>query len=246
MTVNCSWPSAKPVFLSTSKSSHTFLCRAVVHVEDISQSLDVNIASMVKKQLSKGSSGGKSPARTSNSPEQKDGASSKKTSSQSDEGALDDKTVSSSTSACSKNIFEQFELGGRRSPRTRSGSPRSKLSSSSQNDCSGAGSGNEEKQQMNIATAVRALRGLSGKVSEGQGKSQPTKKDKESARRSRNASPGSTSPRNHTSSSPKRQSPRRLAEKNSPPVATAAQKSPSVKNSPSASPIESDLSLIHI
>ena len=207
-----------------------------MHVEDISQSLDVNIANMVKKQLSKGSPGGKSPAKTGASP---DRASMKKPS-QSEEGAVGDRTVSSSTGSCSKNIFEQFDLVGRRSPRTRSSSPRSKLSSSAQNDNCGAGSGSEEKQQMSIATAVRALRGLSGKVGEGQGKAPPPKKDRESARRSRTASPGSASPRSHTSSSPKRQSPRRLLEKNSPPGATTPQKSASMKNSPSTSPVESD------
>ncbi|XP_070197357.1 serine/arginine repetitive matrix protein 2-like isoform X2 [Littorina saxatilis] len=176
MTVDLSQPSARAgcVF-----ESRVLVRRAVVLVPDISQSPDELLATMVKKQLTRVSPGAKPPARAASSPEDKADATGQegKRLSGADAGGTGDGMVSSSTSVSSKNIFEQFSMG-RKSPRNRS--PRSKQASSMvQSDSSGARSGSEEKQQQSIVTAVRALRGLSGKVGEGHPNSLHTKKHRE-------------------------------------------------------------------
>ena len=253
-------PSLETSRLSLSKPSPTSLPRAVVLLEDVCRPHNPG-ANMVKKPVAKNANGitsgkssvrksasverrvgaalkktegstvSRSPTKNNSPPEGRDGNTVQKNATQSDcAAATGDKTVSSTTPCGSKNIFEQFMVS-RRSPRKRSNSPRCK-SSLVHNDSSSSRSGSEEKQSISIATAVKALRVLSDRVSEVSGQSRSSRIDKDNAKGSRNASPGSTSPRGQNSASPKRQSPRRAAEKMTPP-SPVVQKSPKQNKSPS-------------
>ncbi|KAL8612914.1 hypothetical protein ACOMHN_034991 [Nucella lapillus] len=239
-------PSSKSASLSLSANQASGP-RPLVLLEDICRKSDFHFAAMVKKQpLAKGGVGShddRLPSKSQHSEARDSPGSSRR---KRDGAETGDRTVSST----SKNIFENL-MAGRRSPRRSSMSPRCNTPSSTQEEAPEAWSSSEEKQQMSIATAVKALRGLSGKVSEtpssGKSSPRPSRKDKETAakdKNSRNASPSSsTSPKCANSTSPKRQSPRRMAEKMSPPLPAVApmQKSPKMKKSPSSCP-ESDTS----
>ncbi|XP_076447063.1 uncharacterized protein LOC143284263 [Babylonia areolata] len=229
--------------------------RALVLLEDVCRNPDASIASMVRKQLATKGVGassddkhsaatkGEDPGEVKHGPPPPAAAAARKMAPQVKGVDGEDRTTSSPSSASTptsgKNIFEKF-MPGRRSPRKRSNSPRCNKPGSVQDDSSDARSSSEEKQQMSIATAVKALRGLSGKMPD-TGKPRTSRKDRETARdsakTSRNASPSSSaSPK----CSPQRQSPRRLPEKMSPPVTAAIQKSPKARKSASSSSAGSD------
>lgn len=223
--------SSKRVLFPASLSSPAQLPRAVVCVEDICKSPDGNILKIMKRQSSKEPTEieGASSGFEQNLVEFGDLLAKNST----DLSLTGDRTVSSTSTT--KNIFEQFdtEIIGRRSPRLRSNSPRGNYSQGSPvfQDMSSR-SNSEERQHSNIASAVRALRGISEKVSEV--RSQTRVRNQESKlvsfviSDSKEASPESLSPQRH--------SPQGSSDMNPPELAIKAPKAK--KTSPSPMPVE--------